>query len=49
MRRIIQQWADFLRNDEGRTGIECAVLLALITVICIGSMGVIGCASPAKK
>jgi Flp pilus assembly pilin Flp len=48
MRPVIQPWAEFLRNEEGRTAIKCAVILALIMVVCIGWMGVLGCASPAK-
>jgi len=46
MRPLIQQLADFLRNEDARTAIECAVMLALIVLVCIGAHG---CGSPAKR
>jgi len=49
MRPVIKQLADFLRNEEGRTAVEYAIMLAFIMVVCIGSMGALGCASPAKR
>lgn len=45
----IQQLASFLKDEEGRTAVEYAVMLALIIVVCIGAISALGCASPAKK
>jgi Flp pilus assembly pilin Flp len=49
MRPVIQQLADFLRNEEGRTAVECALLLAFTVLVCIGVMSALGCGSPAKR
>ena len=49
MRPIIQQLADFLGNEEGRTAVEWAVMLAVLVLVCISATGALGCASPAKR
>jgi Flp pilus assembly pilin Flp len=49
MRPIIRQLADFLRYEDGRTAVECAILLAIFVLVCVSATGALGCASPAKK
>jgi Flp pilus assembly pilin Flp len=49
MRPVIQQLADFLRNEDARTAVEVAVTLALIALVCLGAIGAHGCGSPAKR
>jgi Flp pilus assembly pilin Flp len=49
MRHVIEQLAHFLRNEDGRTAVECALMLALTVVVCIGVMSALGCGSPAKR
>jgi Flp pilus assembly pilin Flp len=49
MRPLITPFADFLRNEDGRTAIEVAVMLALIALVCIGAIGELGCGSPLKR
>jgi len=34
--------AEFLRNEDGPTAVEYAVMLALIIVVCIGAVRVLG-------
>jgi pilus assembly protein Flp/PilA len=39
----LQQWAvDFLKNEEGPTAVEYAVMLALIIVVCLAAITTIG-------
>ncbi len=39
----IRQFAvDFLRNEDGPTAVEYAVMLALIIVVCIAAIGTLG-------
>ncbi len=33
---------DFLRNEDGPTATEYAVMLALIIVVCVAAIGVLG-------
>ncbi|MBY0586410.1 Flp family type IVb pilin [bacterium] len=33
---------NFLRDEEGVTAVEYAVMLALIILVCVGSVGVVG-------
>ena len=49
MRPLITPFADFLRNEDARTAVEVAVMLALIALVCIATFNELGCASPAKR
>jgi pilus assembly protein Flp/PilA len=42
MRKLGQFVVDFLRNDQGPTAVEYAVMLALIIVVCIGTITTLG-------
>jgi pilus assembly protein Flp/PilA len=42
MLKLRQFVVDFLRNDEGPTAVEYAVMLALIIVVCIGTITTLG-------
>jgi pilus assembly protein Flp/PilA len=33
---------DFLRDDDGPTAVEYAVMLALIIVVCLTAIGIVG-------
>jgi pilus assembly protein Flp/PilA len=41
MRVIYDAIVSFLREDDGPTAVEYAVLLALIVAVCIGSVGLL--------
>jgi pilus assembly protein Flp/PilA len=39
----LQQWlVEFLRDEEGPTAVEYAVMLALIIVVCLAAITIIG-------
>jgi pilus assembly protein Flp/PilA len=42
MVRLGQYAADFLRNEDGPTAVEYAVMLALIIVVCIAAITTLG-------
>ena len=42
MRWFVHQAASFLRNEDGPTAVEYAVMLALIIVVCIGAITTLG-------
>jgi pilus assembly protein Flp/PilA len=42
MRKLGQLAVDFLKNDDGPTAVEYAVMLALIIVVCIAAISVLG-------
>jgi pilus assembly protein Flp/PilA len=42
MVRLGQFAADFLRNEDGPTAVEYAVMLALIIVVCIAAITTLG-------
>jgi pilus assembly protein Flp/PilA len=42
MVRLSQFAADFLRNEDGPTAVEYAVMLALIIVVCITAITTLG-------
>jgi pilus assembly protein Flp/PilA len=42
MRRLAQNIVSFLKNDEGPTAVEYAVMLALILVVCLSGIAVFG-------
>jgi Flp pilus assembly pilin Flp len=49
MRPLIHLSADFLRNQNGRTAVECALMLALTVLVSIGAICALGCGSLAKR
>ena len=42
MRNLSQRIANFLRQEDGPTAVEYAVMLALIVVVCIGAITTLG-------
>ena len=42
MRQLGQLAVNFLKNEDGPTAVEYAVMLALIIVVCIASISVLG-------
>jgi len=42
MRKLGQHLVNFLKNDDGPTAVEYAVMLALIIVVCITAITVLG-------
>jgi pilus assembly protein Flp/PilA len=42
MRQLARRLGNFLKNEDGPTAVEYAVMLALIIVVCIGSITLLG-------
>ncbi|HJT78559.1 MAG TPA: Flp family type IVb pilin [Gemmataceae bacterium] len=42
MRKFARGAVDFLKNEDGPTAVEYAVMLALIIVVCIAAIGTLG-------
>jgi pilus assembly protein Flp/PilA len=42
MRRFIDKFVRFLKNDDGPTAVEYAVMLSLIIVVCIAAVTTLG-------
>ncbi len=42
MRKFGQMVVDFLKQEDGPTAVEYAVMLALIIVVCIGTITTLG-------
>jgi pilus assembly protein Flp/PilA len=42
MTRLARRVAEFLKREEGPTAVEYAVMLALVIVVCLGSIAVLG-------
>ena len=42
MRKFTQHLVNFLKNEDGPTAVEYAVMLALIIVVCIGTVTTLG-------
>jgi len=41
--RKLQEWVvDFLREEDGPTAVEYAVMLALIIVVCLAAITIVG-------
>ena len=40
--RMLQSVVQFLRNEDGPTAVEYAVMLALIIVVCIAAISTLG-------
>ena len=48
MKRCMQSIVRFLREDDGPTAVEYAVMLALIVVVCLTAITSVGTAASAK-
>jgi pilus assembly protein Flp/PilA len=42
MRKFTQHLVNFLKNEDGPTAVEYAVMLALIIVVCIAAISTLG-------
>lgn len=42
MRRFAQSLVNFIKDEEGPTAVEYAVMLALIIVVCLAAISVLG-------
>ena len=42
MQRFVNRVRDFLRSQDGPTAVEYAVMLALIVILCIGTITALG-------
>lgn len=42
MRSIAKQLITFLKNEDGPTAVEYAVMLALVIVVCLTAIGTLG-------
>lgn len=42
MNRLLKNLRRFLKSEDGPTAVEYAVMLALIVVVCLGTIGTIG-------
>ena len=42
MRKFAEQIVNFLKREDGPTAVEYAVMLALIIVVCIGTITALG-------
>ena len=42
MKRFAEQFVKFIKEEDGPTAVEYAVMLALIVVVCMGTIGTIG-------
>jgi pilus assembly protein Flp/PilA len=40
--RLVREIWNFMRNEQGPTAVEYAVMLALIVVVCIGTITTLG-------
>jgi pilus assembly protein Flp/PilA len=42
MRKFVTSLVNFVKNEDGPTAVEYAVMLALIIVVCIGAIKLVG-------
>jgi pilus assembly protein Flp/PilA len=42
MHKFVTSLVNFVKNEDGPTAVEYAVMLALIIVVCIGTIGTLG-------
>jgi pilus assembly protein Flp/PilA len=42
MRKLTQKFVSFLKQEDGPTAVEYAVMLALIIVVCIAAIATLG-------
>jgi pilus assembly protein Flp/PilA len=48
MKKFAMNIVDFLKEEDGPTAVEYAVMLALIVVVCIGAVQAVGTSASAK-
>ena len=48
MKNFTNSIVEFLKEEDGPTAVEYAVMLALIVVVCLAAVGTIGTESKAK-
>jgi pilus assembly protein Flp/PilA len=48
MRKFVNSFVNFVKNEDGPTAVEYAVMLALIIVVCITAIQLIGTNANAK-
>lgn len=42
MAKFVDKFVQFMKEEDGPTAVEYAVMLALIVVVCLGAIGTIG-------
>jgi pilus assembly protein Flp/PilA len=42
MDKFVKKFVEFMKEEDGPTAVEYAVMLALIVVVCLGAIGTIG-------
>ncbi len=42
MAKFVNKFVQFMKEEDGPTAVEYAVMLALIVVVCLGAIGTIG-------
>ncbi|XZE52678.1 Flp family type IVb pilin [Planctomycetaceae bacterium SH139] len=42
MNKFVAKFVEFMKEEDGPTAVEYAVMLALIVVVCLGAIGTIG-------
>lgn len=48
MQKFMEKFVVFMKEEDGPTAVEYAVMLALIVVVCLGTIGAIGTAANTK-
>ncbi|WP_164100640.1 Flp family type IVb pilin [Candidatus Laterigemmans baculatus] len=48
MQKFMEKFVVFMKEEDGPTAVEYAVMLALIVVVCLGTIGAIGSAANTK-
>ena len=48
MKKFANSVVEFLKEEDGPTAVEYAVMLALIVVVCLGAVGTIGTEANSK-
>ncbi len=48
MKKFTDSVVSFLKEEDGPTAVEYAVMLALIVVVCLGTIGILGSNAEAK-
>ncbi|KAA5542107.1 Flp family type IVb pilin [Roseiconus nitratireducens] len=48
MKKFANSIVEFLKEEDGPTAVEYAVMLALIVVVCLAAIGTVGSSSKAK-
>ncbi|MEM9827191.1 MAG: Flp family type IVb pilin [Planctomycetota bacterium] len=48
MKKFAESVKEFLKEEDGPTAVEYAVMLALIVVVCLGAVGTVGTNAEAR-